>query len=162
MFVFVPTLCVVRSSYNWNHCFFIVMLDLNYNIWYCFLVDNIQNQATFDNNEPLVNFDDEREPPLSPSMIATNYDRQPIIILILIMVLIWFLPVIMILKNYKVMTMFHRLRFLLVVLQSWPKYARQSLVSVWNSALREKFNFNFWTVFRLNWQNFHFGRKTGH
>ena len=125
MFVFVPTLCVVRSSYNWNHCFFIVMLDLNYNIWYCFLVDNIQNQATFDNNEPLVNFDDEREPPLSPSMIATNYDRQPIIILILIMVLIWFLPVIMILKNYKVMTMFHRLRFLLVVLQSWPKYARQ-------------------------------------
>ena len=31
--------------------------------------------------------------------------------------------------------------------QSWPKYMRQTLVLVWNSALREKFNFNFWTVF---------------
>ena len=48
------------------------------------------------------------------------------------------------------------------VLQSWPKYMRQTLVLVWNSALREKFNINFWTVFRLHWRNFHFGRKTGH
>ena len=47
-------------------------------------------------------------------------------------------------------------------LQSWPKYMRQTLVLVWNSALREKFNFNFWTVFRLYWQHFHFGRKTAH
>ena len=31
--------------------------------------------------------------------------------------------------------------------QSWPKYMRQTLVLVWNSVLREKFNFNFWTVF---------------
>ena len=31
--------------------------------------------------------------------------------------------------------------------QSWPKYMRQTLVLVWNSALREKFNFNFWAVF---------------
>ena len=28
-------------------------------------------------------------------------------------------------------------------LQYWPKYMRQTLVLVWNSALREKFNFNF-------------------
>ena len=47
-------------------------------------------------------------------------------------------------------------------LQSWPKYMRQTLVFVWNSALWEKFNFNFWTAFCLYWQNFHFGRKTGH
>ena len=32
-------------------------------------------------------------------------------------------------------------------IQSWPKYMRQTLLLVWNSALREKFNFNFWTVF---------------
>ena len=31
--------------------------------------------------------------------------------------------------------------------QSWPKYMRQTLLLVWNSALREKCNFNFWTVF---------------
>ena len=47
-------------------------------------------------------------------------------------------------------------------LQSWPKYMRQTLLLVWNSALREDFSFNFWTVFRFYWQNFHFGRKTGH
>ena len=46
--------------------------------------------------------------------------------------------------------------------QSWPKYMRQTLVSVWNRALREKFTFNFWKVFRLYWQTFHFRRKTGH
>ena len=46
-------------------------------------------------------------------------------------------------------------------LQSWPKYMRQTLVLVWISALREKFNFNFWTVFCSYWQNFHFGKKTG-
>ena len=42
------------------------------------------------------------------------------------------------------------------------KHMRQTLVLVWNKALQEKFNFNFWTVFRLYWQNFHFGRKTRH
>ena len=47
-------------------------------------------------------------------------------------------------------------------LQSWRKYMRQTLALVWNSALREKFNINFWTFFRLYWRNFHFGRKTGH
>ena len=46
--------------------------------------------------------------------------------------------------------------------QSWPKYMRQTSVLVWNNAPREKFNFSFWTVFRLYWQNFHFGRNTGH
>ena len=46
--------------------------------------------------------------------------------------------------------------------QSLPKYMRQNLVLVWNRALRQKFNFNFWTAFRLYWQNFDFGRKTGH
>ena len=55
---------------------FIVMLDLHYNIRYCFIVDNIQNQATFDNNEPLGDIGDEGEPPLSPSMITTKCDRQ--------------------------------------------------------------------------------------
>ena len=49
-----------------------------------------------------------------------------------------------------------------VKLQSWPKYMRQTLVLVWSSTLREKFNFNFWTIFRLYWQNVYFGRKTGH
>ena len=29
------------------------------------------------------------------------------------------------------------------LLQSWPKYMRQTLMLVWNSALRENFNFNF-------------------
>ena len=35
------------------------MLDLNFNIWYCLIVDSIQNQATFGNNEPLDDIDDE-------------------------------------------------------------------------------------------------------
>lgn len=39
-----------------------------------FTEGNIQNQATPDNNEPLVDINDEGEPPLSPSMTATNYD----------------------------------------------------------------------------------------
>ena len=41
-----------------------------------FIVDNVQNQATFDNNEPLVDINDEGEPPLSPSMVTTYYDRE--------------------------------------------------------------------------------------
>ena len=44
-------------------------------------------------------------------------------------------------------------------LQSWPKYMRQTLVLVWNSTLKE--DFNFWTVVCYYWQDFHFGRKTG-
>ena len=52
--------------------------------------------------------------------------------------------------------------FLRTYLQSWSKYMRQTLVLVWNSALQEKFTFNFGTFFRLYWQNFHFGRKTRH
>ena len=52
------------------------MLDLNYNICYCFMVKNIQNQATFDKNERLGDIDDEREPSLPLSKITTNYDRQ--------------------------------------------------------------------------------------
>ena len=49
-----------------------------------------------------------------------------------------------------------------ILLQSCWKYMRQTLVLVWNSTPRGKFNFNFWIVFRLYWQNFHFGRKTVH
>ena len=41
-----------------------------------FIEDNIQNQAMLDNNEPLVDINDEGEPPLSPSMITTNYDWE--------------------------------------------------------------------------------------
>ena len=37
-----------------------------------------------------------------------------------------------------------------------------SALLLWNSALREKFNFNFGAVSRLHWQNFDFRRKTGH
>ena len=51
------------------------MLDLNYNICYCFIFDNIQNQATFAKNKRLGNVDDEREPSFPSSMITTNYDR---------------------------------------------------------------------------------------
>ena len=46
--------------------------------------------------------------------------------------------------------------------QSWPKYIRQTLVLVWNSAFWEKFNCNFWTVFGLYVQTFNFGRDTRH
>ena len=42
------------------------------------------------------------------------------------------------------------------LLQSWPKYMRQTLVLVWKSALQEKFNFSFWTVFHFYWKNCHF------
>ena len=34
-----------------------------------------------------------------------------------------------------------------VNVQSWPKYMKKTLELVQNSALREKFNFNFRTVF---------------
>ena len=34
-----------------------------------------------------------------------------------------------------------------LILQSWPNFLRQTLVLVWNRALREKVNFNFCTVF---------------
>ena len=34
-------------------------------------------------------------------------------------------------------------QFINKFLQSWSKYLRQTLVLVWNSGLREKFNFNF-------------------
>ena len=34
-----------------------------------------------------------------------------------------------------------------VLLQSWARYMGQALVSLWNRALREKFNFHFLTVF---------------
>ena len=47
-------------------------------------------------------------------------------------------------------------------LQLFTKYLRLTPVSMWYSALREKFNFCFSTVFCYDWQNFHFGRKTGH
>ena len=47
-------------------------------------------------------------------------------------------------------------------LQSWPKYMRQTLVLVWNSALGEKFNFCFSAVFCQYLQNFQFERKTEH
>ena len=40
------------------------------------MVGNIQNQAAFNNNESLGDTDNEGEPPLSPSMITSNYDRQ--------------------------------------------------------------------------------------
>lgn len=50
------------------------MLDQNYNISHCFIVDSIQNQAT-DNNKSLGDISDQGEPPLSPSLITTNYDR---------------------------------------------------------------------------------------
>ena len=39
-------------------------------------------------------------------------------------------------------------------LQSFTKYSRLTLVLMWNSTLREIFNFGF--------SNFYFGRKTGH
>ena len=47
-------------------------------------------------------------------------------------------------------------------LQQFTKYLRLTLVSIWNSALQEKFNFCFSTVFGYYWQNFHFGWKTEH
>ena len=34
-----------------------------------------------------------------------------------------------------------------VNLQSWPKYFRQTVVFLWNSTLREKFNFYFSRIF---------------
>ena len=46
--------------------------------------------------------------------------------------------------------------------QSFPKYLRLILVSTWNSALREKFNFYCSRNSCYNWQNFHFGRKIAH
>ena len=49
---------------------------------------------------------------------------------------------------------FYRKKVKEVLLQSWPKYMRQTLVLIRNRALREKFNFNFWTAFRLYWQTF--------
>ena len=51
----------------------IVLLDLSYNISYYFIANSIQSQAT-NNNKSLGNISDEREPPLSPSLITTNYD----------------------------------------------------------------------------------------
>ena len=46
--------------------------------------------------------------------------------------------------------------------QPRTKYLRKSLVFMWNSALPEKLNFFFKGVFCYYWQNFLFGRKTGH
>ena len=40
-------------------------------------------------------------------------------------------------------------------LQSFTKYSRQTLVFMWNSALREKFNFSFLRNFYYHWQNSH-------
>ena len=47
-------------------------------------------------------------------------------------------------------------------LQPWTKYLKQTLDFMWNTALRENFNFYFSAVFCLYWQNFYFVRKTGH
>ena len=46
--------------------------------------------------------------------------------------------------------------------QSWPKYFRQTLLFLWNSTLRGKFNFYFSRIFSYYWQNFNFGSKTEH
>ena len=51
---------------------------------------------------------------------------------------------------------------LTVQLQPLTKYLRQTLVFMWNSTLQEKVNFDFPAGFCHYWQNFHFGRKTGH
>ena len=48
------------------------------------------------------------------------------------------------------------------VLQSWPKYFKQTVVFLWNSTLREKFNFYFSRIFCYYWQNFNFGSKAEH
>ena len=45
-------------------------------------------------------------------------------------------------------------------IQFWLKYMWQTLVLEWNSSIQKKFNFNFWTVFCLYWQNFHFETKS--
>ena len=46
--------------------------------------------------------------------------------------------------------------------QSLTKYLRQTLVFMWNSAIREKFNFYFSGDFCKYWQKFHFGRRNKH
>ena len=76
--------------------------------------------------------------------------------------LIWLLFMWLIRKKSN--NIFSRFSFssYIILQQSWPKYMRQTLVLVWDSALREKFKFNFSTVFCWYWQNFHFGRKTRH
>ena len=48
---------------------------------------------------------------------------------------------------------FHSLSYYITIC---PKYTRQTLVLVWNSALREKFNFNFSTVFLIALTEFSF------
>ena len=47
-------------------------------------------------------------------------------------------------------------------LQSLRECLKRSLVFMWNSAMREGFNFYFSVVFGEYWKNFHFGTKTGH
>ena len=51
------------------------MVTIGIIVFYC-NADYIQNQATFEKNEPLGDIDDEGEPTLSLVMITTNYDRQ--------------------------------------------------------------------------------------
>ena len=46
-------------------------------------------------------------------------------------------------------------------LQSWPKYMRQILVLVWNSALREKVQLHFLNSFLLVLAKFSFGGELG-
>ena len=48
----------------------------------------------------------------------------------------------------------------LIYLQSFTKYLRQIIVFMWNSALRENFNFCFSEDFYCYWLNFHFGKRT--
>ena len=45
--------------------------------------------------------------------------------------------------------------------QSWTKCLRQTLVFIWNRALRQNFDLYFLAVFRYYQQNFYFGKKTG-
>ena len=45
-------------------------------------------------------------------------------------------------------------------LQTFGKYLRQILIFMWNSTIREKFNFCFSEDFYKYWSNFYFGRRT--
>ena len=48
------------------------------------------------------------------------------------------------------------------ILQSFTTYLRQTLLSIWKSALRVKFSFYFSGDFCKYWQNFYFGSRSKH